>query len=348
MRLSSRLWNKGESPRRCTNDAALIWRAFSPHWRFRSRSNPLRRRAVAEPEQEQVRERVVGRAVAAVQAGDVAAHRMPSGNGPPTGVRSINGWAAFQPRIARTIGMRTWKKVIRRPVVLVFSLVQPLMWMIFFGFLFNRYNLATTGYQSRYLDFLLPGVCVMTVLFGASQTGTALIRDLQTGFMRRMLLTAASPMSLLSGKIAADVVRLLLQACVVAVVGCLIGARLNPALWPTVLAVLLLTLFAVGYSSLSCWIALKTRSQETMGVFIQAVNMPLLFTSTVLVPDRHMSGWLATVSALNPLSAVANGLRYALQGLGNVVTVGQLLLGAGSAALMFAICVRRLAKTPRS
>jgi ABC-2 type transport system permease protein len=119
---------------------------------------------------------------------------------------------------------------------------------------------------------------------------------------------------LLGGKLFANVARLLGQAAVVALLGVILGARLHPRLGPLAIALLQLSLFAWAYASLSCWIALTTRSQETMGVFIQAVNMPLLFTSAVLVPKRHMPGWLGVVAQWNPLTPVAEGLRTALLG----------------------------------
>ncbi|MDB5051833.1 MAG: type transporter [Fibrobacteres bacterium] len=252
------------------------------------------------------------------------------------------GW-----RIFGTICVHTWKKVARRPIVLVFSLVQPLMWMIFFGFLFHRYPVQAGEDAVAYLDFLLPGVCVMTVLFGASQSGTGLIRDLQTGFLKRMLLTPASPAALLAGKVSADVVRLLAQGLVVALMGLALGARLHPRFSALAAALVLTALFALGYASLSCWIALKTRSQETMGVFIQALNMPLFFTSTALVPKRHMPVWLAGIAAANPISAVADGLRFALLRIGEGVPWIQLAAGGACAFALFAVCLAELGKARR-
>src|SRR5215813_1034175 len=110
---------------------------------------------------------------------------------------------------------RTWLKTFRRPVVLTFSFFQPLMWMLFFGFLFHRYGLDELNkiMQARgvreqplaYLDFLVPGVSIMTVLFGASQSGIGWIRDLQTGFLLRMLLCPVGSTAVLLGKLLADV-----------------------------------------------------------------------------------------------------------------------------------------------
>ena len=208
--------------------------------------------------------------------------------------------------------LRAWRKTLRRPVPLTFSFVQPLFWMLIFGFLFHRFTLGPEYAGFSYLDFLLPGVCSMTVLFGASQAGINVVRDLQTGFLQRMARSTPAPAAIMAGTASAEITRLLAQACVVALLGVALGARPDPGALPLLLAVLELALFALGYASLSCWIALKTRAQESMAVFVHLVNMPLLFTSTALVPSRQMPPWLGTIAAWNPLTLVAGGLREAM------------------------------------
>jgi ABC-2 type transport system permease protein len=197
-------------------------------------------------------------------------------------------------------------------VPLTFSFVQPLFWMLIFGFLFHRFTLGPAYAGLSYLDFLLPGVCAMTVLFGASQAGINVVRDIQSGFLQRMARSTPAPSAIMAGTASAEIARLLGQACVVALLGIALGARPDPALLPLLLAVLELALFALGYASLSCWIALRTRAQESMAVFVHLVNMPLLFTSTALVPSRQMPPWLETLAAWNPLTLVANALREAM------------------------------------
>lgn len=216
--------------------------------------------------------------------------------------------------ILGAIARRTWLKTLRRPVTLTFSLVQPLMWMTFFGFLFHRYQLAEvdpTG-SLGYLDFLAPGVCAMTVLFGASQSGIGWIRDLQTGFLPRLLRTPSAPSALLAGKVAADVVRLLCQALAVLLLALLLGADVDVQAAGLGRGTLALALFAASFSSLSCAIALRTRAQEAMATFVHVVNMPLLFTSSALVPTKQMPDWLAGLAAWNPLTLTVDALRAGL------------------------------------
>jgi ABC-2 type transport system permease protein len=235
---------------------------------------------------------------------------------------------------------RTWTMTLRRPVLLTFSFAQPMLWMGFFGFLFQRYRLVDLGDDVAYLDFLTPGVCAMTVLFGASQSGIGWIRDLQTGFLPRMLNTPASHHALLAGKLLADVLRLLGQAVVVLLLALSLGARLSPSWGAIPLAALGLALFAAAFSSLSCALALRTRAQEAMAAFVHLVNLPILFTSTALVPVRQMPEWLAAAARWNPLTLTVDAWRGALL-FGETPSVGgQLLPLAVLAAVLYAVAAR--------
>jgi ABC-2 type transport system permease protein len=245
--------------------------------------------------------------------------------------------------IMRETMLRSWLKTIRRPVPLTFSFVQPLFWMLIFGFLFHRFTLGSSYAGLSYLDFLLPGICAKTVLFGASQAGITVIHDLQTGFLQRMVRSTGQPVWILAGKTVAEVARLLLQAFVVALLGVALGARLQ--IYPPALLVALvaLALFALAYASLSCWVALETKAQESMAIFVHIVNIPLLFTSTALVPSSQMPAWLETLARWNPLSLVANGLREALV-FGQMPGTASLLPLLAVSVGLFALASRTIGK----
>jgi ABC-2 type transport system permease protein len=219
---------------------------------------------------------------------------------------------------------RTWLRTARRPVTLTFSLLQPVMWILFFGFLFHRYDVARSLGTGRYLDFLVPGVCAMTVLFGASQAGVGLIRDIESGFLERMLSTPADASLVLIGKLLADVLRLLGQAFLLLLLGRLLGAAVSLSVPALAAVACALGLFGFGFCSLSCVVALLTRAQERMATFVHLVNMPLLFTSSALVPVRDMPDWLRAVAAANPLSAAVDTCRSALL-LGDYAGLGSAL-----------------------
>jgi len=242
--------------------------------------------------------------------------------------------------VVRAVAWRTWLITWRRPVHLAFSLGQPLIWILFFGFLFQRYRLDLPG-DLAYLDFLAPGVSVMTVLFGASQVGIGWIRDLQTGFLPRLLNTPARPASILAGKLLADVARLLLQSLAVLVLATALGARLRPSPGALLLALAGLALFAAAFSALSCAVALTVKAQEAMGTYVHLVNMPLLFTSTALVPRRQMPGWLAGLSRWNPLTATVEAWRGALLS-GEAPAWTHLLPLAALSTLLFLVALHQM------
>ena len=245
--------------------------------------------------------------------------------------------------IVRETALRSWMKAIRRPVPLAFSFVQPLFWMLIFGFLFHRFALGPAYAGFSYLDFLLPGICAMTVLFGASQAGIAIVHDLQSGFLQRMVRSSMHPAWILTGKIVAEVTRLFLQAFVVALLGIALGARLRIDPLALLVALIALALFALAYASLSCWVALETKAQQSMAVFVHVVNIPLLFTSTALVPSSQMPAWLETLARWNPLSLVADGLREALL-LGQMPDAANLLPLLAIGAFLFALASRAIRK----
>lgn len=241
------------------------------------------------------------------------------------------------------VAWRTWAITWRRPVLLTFSLGQPLVWMLFFGFLFESFPLAGT----RYLDFLAPGVSVMTVLFGASQSGIGWIRDLNSGFLQRMLSTPAPSSAILAGKVLADVARLLLQSAAVLLLALVLGARLDFDPAALLAGLVCLALFAIAFSCLSAAFALQVRAQEAMATFVHLVNMPLLFTSTALVPRGQMPGWLASVSRFNPLTLAVDAWRGALLR-GETPALRSLLLLAVLAATLFLFALGRMRAAGRS
>jgi len=218
--------------------------------------------------------------------------------------------------------------------------------MLFFGFLFHRYRVALPA-GVAYLDFLAPGVSAMTVLFGASQVGIGWIRDLQTGFLQRMLSSPAGWAPILAGKVLADVARLVLQAVGVLVLALLLGARLHPEPGALFLGVLAVALFGAACSCLSCAVALRARAQEAMATYVHLVNMPLLFTSTALVPRDGMPAWLAVAARYNPLTLTVDAWRGALL-TGEAPSLGALLILGALAVSLFLLALAQMSFAARA
>lgn len=243
----------------------------------------------------------------------------------------------------RRLFQRSFDKTFRRPVLLTFSLVQPLWWLLLFGPLFGRALAPDAALGMDYRTFVTPGVSLLTVLFGASQAGISLLRDAQTGMLARMLHTPTPPSQILLGKLSADVTRFLLMASCVLGLGALLGVRLTPH-W-SVLPVALLTLVAFGmlFACLSCLVASLAREPEVMGAYVHVINMPILFTSSALIPTRALPTWLAWLAGVNPLSLTAEVWRSLWLGLPmpGAPQIGALALSAG---LSFLAASRSLAR----
>ena len=138
------------------------------------------------------------------------------------------------------------------------------------------------------------------------------MRDMQTGFLQRMLLTPAPRWILHLGKITADGLRLQGQALIVLLLGSFVGASVSFVALPLIVSFLSLFFFSIAFGSLSCVIALRARRAETMATFVHVVNMPVFFTSTALVPHKQMPDWLAAIARWNPLTLTVESLREAL------------------------------------
>jgi len=204
---------------------------------------------------------------------------------------------------------RTWKKLIFRPIHIVFSFFQPIFWLTIFGFLFERHFDFIEG---DYLSYLLPGVCAMTVIQSSSQSGILFIKDIQTSFFGRYSFTPVSKTVFLFFKILADYSRIVLQIFILFGIGSLMNIKHINLDFIAIIKVLLgAFMFTFFYASISCLIALKTKTSELLATFVNLFNLPIIFTSTALVPNKGLPPWLSSIAQYNPLSHLSDIFRSA-------------------------------------
>jgi ABC-2 type transport system permease protein len=221
--------------------------------------------------------------------------------------------------------------------------------MLLFGFLFQRYPLAVEGAsfgRPGYLDFLTPGICVLAILFGASQSGQVSLRELEDGDWRRRLDALPNPAPLLGGKILGDVALLILQSGAVLLLGVALGARLRFAPLPLLGALLALALLAAALCCLSRAVALLAHTRDALTTYAALVNLPLFFTSTALVPQRDLPRWLAAIARSNPVTLATEAWRRALLYGQAPDLLRQLLPLALLAAFCFALALHLLRDEP--
>jgi ABC-2 type transport system permease protein len=205
------------------------------------------------------------------------------------------------------LAARNVTRNVRTPMLVTASLLQPVIWLVLFSQIFQR--LADTpdfqrfGYDS-YLEFLVPGMVVLSMLFTALQSGLATVTDIDTGMMDKLLISPIRRTSILLGRVTADATTMVLQGGIILTIAVLLGARPQTG-WLGALAMLAYaTVFGVVWACVSNLIALRTRNSEaTMagGLFL---TLPALFLTPAFFPEPLLPGWLQAVAAGNPAAYV--------------------------------------------
>jgi ABC-2 type transport system permease protein len=200
----------------------------------------------------------------------------------------------------------------RQPAFVVIMLIQPMIWLLLFGQLFKRVVEIPGFATGSYIDFLTPGVVVMTVLFTSGWAGMAFIDDMDRGVMDRMLSSPVSRGAMMLGSVLNQAITIVVQGLIVVLVGLALGASF-PGGIPGVLVMLLAAvLLAAAFSSLSNGMALIVRTSESLIGFSTMLTLPLSFLSSAMMAREAAPGWIQTVSSYNPVDWTVVAAREAL------------------------------------
>jgi ABC-2 type transport system permease protein len=208
---------------------------------------------------------------------------------------------------------RSVKALIRQPIFLILTLIQPMVWLLLFGQLFKSV-VEIPGFAAggSYIEFLTPGVVAMTALFSAAWAGTVYIDDMQRGVMDRLLASPVSRGAMMNGTLAYQSITATVQTLVVLGVAWLLDARFAwSGVLVTIVAAILLT---VIFAALSNAIALLVRQQEALIGISQFTALPLTFLSSAVMNPNLAPGWLGTVATYNPLDWAVVASRETLLG----------------------------------
>lgn len=217
---------------------------------------------------------------------------------------------------------RTMRISLRNPTWLVVGLMQPVLYLCLFGpLLTNVANLPGFPPGDAWQVFV-PGMLVMLGLFGSAFVGFSLIAEYRAGVVERMRVTPMSRIALLLGRVARDLVVLLVQGIVLILVALAFGLR--APLGGIVVGVLLVIVLGVTMASISYGLALVLKSEDAFAPLLNAFMLPLMLLSGILMPMSLGPDWLYDLSRINPLSYVVDGARAAFRGdvLGNKFAVG--------------------------
>ncbi|MBW4539503.1 MAG: ABC transporter permease [Myxacorys chilensis ATA2-1-KO14] len=198
----------------------------------------------------------------------------------------------------------------RRPSTLAAGIIQPLMWLILFGALFQNAPQGLFGDRISYGQFLGAGVIVFTAFGGALNAGLPVMFDREFGFLNRLLVAPlASRFSIVMASAIFITTLSLIQTAAIVVMSALLGAGLPNAFGLALVAFIVL-LLVLGVTGLSLGLAFALPGHIELIAVIFVTNLPLLFASTALVPLSFMPKWLQVVATLNPLSYAIEPIRY--------------------------------------
>jgi ABC-2 type transport system permease protein/oleandomycin transport system permease protein len=206
---------------------------------------------------------------------------------------------------------RNLLRYVRLPNLLVFSTVQPVMFVLLFTYVFGGAVRIPSG---SYKDFLLPGILVQTVIFGSTQTGVGLADDLSRGMIDRFRSLPMTRSAVLAGRTLSDTVRNLFVVVLMIGVGLLIGFRFHAGVVAAVGAIVLAVLFGLAFSWISAFIGMVVRDVESAQTAGFIWIFPLVFASAVFVPVASMPGWLQAFARVNPVTNTAEAVRALCQG----------------------------------
>jgi ABC-2 type transport system permease protein len=237
----------------------------------------------------------------------------------------------------------------RQPAWIAVTLVQPIIWLLLYGALFKRV-VQIPGFQSgSYIEFLVPGVIVMTAFFGAGWGGMPVIDDLNRGIIDRFLTTPVHRVALVSGRIVQGSIGVIVQSLIIVVLALIVGAHFRNGVGGVAVMIFLGVLLAAATTAWSYGIALYVRKEETLIALMQFLLLPLTFLSGAFMQLSLVPGWIRHVADFNPLNwAVEGGRSAALEHTdwGYVASRTGLLLALLGVALLFA--VRAFANYQRS
>ncbi|MFD7659591.1 ABC transporter permease [Actinosynnema sp. NPDC059797] len=208
-------------------------------------------------------------------------------------------------RDAATLAGRILRHWARRPVSVLLGLLFPVMVLLMFGYLFGGAMAVPDGH---YLDFLIPGVLAMTMLFGLEGVVVAVTADTARGVTERIRAMPVSTASVLLGRSAADLLNAVAGIAVVAATGLLVGWTADRGPLPALAAVGLLLWLRFAFTWAGTYLGLLLKTPES-AVAVQVLVWPVGFLSSAFVSPDTMPGWLDVVATWNPLSATAAAIR---------------------------------------
>jgi ABC-2 type transport system permease protein len=209
---------------------------------------------------------------------------------------------------------RSLRALWRQPVWIFTTLVQPVIWLLLFGALFKRV-VEIPGFASgSYIEFLTPGVVVMTAFFSASWGGMGMIEDYERGILDRFLGSPVKRVSLIAGPLMQSAVVIAIQSVIIVLLALALGASFPNGIGGVVLLIVIAALLGAGFGALSNGLGLLFRQRESLIGTMVLLQLPLTFLSGAIMQESLQPRWMQTVADFNPVNWAVEAGRSAATG----------------------------------
>ena len=230
---------------------------------------------------------------------------------PPVGLDLPNQPASKRFKLglsdAATLTRRDLLVWFRNPAFLFFTIIQPIMFVLLFRYVFG--GAIPVHVPGGYVNFLMPGIIAQSAAFASFGTAISLARQLQKGVIDRYRAMPMARSAVLLGRLAADTLRLTVTVLVILGVGYAVGFRFNNGVLPAVIMLVFGVAFGVTICTVSAYVGLAIKDEESVGSFGLVWLFPLTFVSAAFVPVQSMPGWLQAFASNQPVTIVIDEMR---------------------------------------
>ena len=238
------------------------------------------------------------------------------------------------------ITRRNLVRIVRLPQLLLFSTIQPVMFMLLFNYVFGGAIVLALppAAAGSYVNWLMPGLLAQFALFSGGQTAAGLSEDLLKGVIDRFWSLPMARSAVLAGRTVSDLIRSAFILVLLVAVGFVIGFRPQTSLFGVLGALAVALAFGYAWSWVMATVGLMVRTTESIQSAVYLVIFPLAFASSVFVPTETMPSWLQWFTEHQPVSVVTNALRGLILGEG-ALPAGQTVGGQVVLALIWSAAI---------
>lgn len=225
-------------------------------------------------------------------------------------------------KIIVSIWKKNMTKFFRNKMECIGTLIQPMLWLFIFSVGMSRF-ISNSNNAYDYLSFVLPGMIGFTLISACINGGTTWLNERLTGIVKVYRVAPISRIAPLVANILTVLSKALIQSAVIMIFGVLLGAKINISILQTLIALIMIILFGIGFSGVALYFASKAPNSSAYHMIIFLFQMPLLFFSNALYTAENLPVAIRIIVSINPMTYLISGLRNLLMlQTNNAVTSG--------------------------